>query len=360
MVKPCRFVEELDPYKITPQDVWSESAADDILKLDWNEAPHDLDFYREELHRIVDERGIIAWYSDYLALELTDSLSIFLGIDSNLILTFPGSDVGLETICRAYLEVGDTAVALCPTYENFFVYALQTGARLEKIDLPLPFRFDPEIFLEQMAACAPVKLVYLVCPNNPCGYVIPCEILELLARKFPSTMFIVDEAYIEFAECPSSVQLVATLDNIVVVRTFSKAFGMAGLRLGYLCASLEVINTINKIRNGKNISMLSQRLGLHALRNLSQIQTWISQVKHSRDRFCAWCINNGVRHYPSEGNFVLFEARRPNELCSHLKSMNIYIRNRNVIIPNCVRASMGSILEVDRLIKALGTAHEYL
>ena len=123
MVKPSKFIENIEPYKITPQDVWSDSAPSDILKLDWNEAPVDFSFYREEIHRISQETGIIAWYPDYLALDLTDALESFVGIDGNHILTFPGSDVGLETLCRAYLQPNDVVVAICPTYENFFVYA---------------------------------------------------------------------------------------------------------------------------------------------------------------------------------------------------------------------------------------------
>ena len=78
MVKPSRFIESLEPYKITPQDVWSEQAPQDLLKLDWNEAPHDFDLYRQEMSRIVQERGMVAWYPDYLALQLTDALARFL------------------------------------------------------------------------------------------------------------------------------------------------------------------------------------------------------------------------------------------------------------------------------------------
>ena len=360
MVKPSRFIESLEPYKITPQDVWSEQAPHDLLKLDWNEAPHDFDLYRQEMSRIVQERGMVAWYPDYLALQLTDALARFLGIDGNLILTFPGSDVGLETLCRAYLEPGDVVLALCPTYENFFVYALQTGAVLDKMELPRPFDVDEDAIARRIQAAGPAKAAYLASPNNPCGYLIPADVIERLARRFPATMFIVDEAYIEFADSPSCAPLVERLPNVVVARTFSKGFGMAGLRLGYLCAPLDIVNTVNKIRNGKNVSMLSQRLGLHALENIGRINQWIAEVKASRARFGEWCDSRRLTHYRSCGNFVLFEVRRPNELCSALKSDGIYVRNRNAMLSGCVRVTMGSRAQLDRLTSALGRLGEYL
>ena len=360
MVKPSRFVDELEPYRITPQDVWSDSAPGDLLKLDWNEAPHDLELYRQELRRILDQRGLVAWYPDYLAIELTDALAGFVGIDSNLILTFPGSDVGLETLCRAYLQEGDTVVALCPTYENFIVYVLQTGARLDKVELGPPFTFDFEGFATRVEAAGPAKAVYLASPNNPCGYLLPQRSVAALAERFPTTLIILDEAYIEFAGSPSCASLVERFDNVVVARTFSKGFGMAGLRLGYLCASLAIVNTVNKIRNGKNISMIAQRLGLHALRNYRVIAAWIEDVKRSRTRFCSWCTERGLQHYESEGNFVLFKVRRPNELCSALKSKGIYVRNRNAMIPGCVRVTMGSANQVGELMDALEAVPEFL
>ena len=360
MVKPSKFIENIEPYKITPQDVWSDSAPSDILKLDWNEAPVDFSFYREEIHRISQETGIIAWYPDYLALDLTDALESFVGIDGNHILTFPGSDVGLETLCRAYLQPNDVVVAICPTYENFFVYANQTGANLIKLDLDVPYVIDHKYIEENILLFSSAKLVYLVSPNNPCGYVIDRDIVKKLAEMLPETLFVVDEAYIEFSDTPSISLLVEEVSNVVVFRTFSKAFGMAGVRLGYMCSSLDIINVVNKIRNGKNISMIAQRLGLYALSNFEKIQTWIDDVKYSRNRLQKWFLDKGVKSYPSQGNFILFEVSHPSELCSRLKANGIYVRNRNSVIPKCVRVTIGSKAHVDRLIKVIETMPELL
>ena len=116
MVKPARYISEIEPYKITPQDVWAPISSGDIMQLDWNESPIDLSFYVNEIARISKNRGMIAWYPDYKSIELNQEISKYVCIDKDNILTFPGSDVSLELICRAYLESGDRVVAVCPTY----------------------------------------------------------------------------------------------------------------------------------------------------------------------------------------------------------------------------------------------------
>lgn len=360
MVKCSRFVSELEPYKITPQDVWSECAPDNLLKLDWNESPYDFDMYRKLMDQIAHERGMIAWYPDNLALELTEELSRFTSVDSNLILTFPGSDVGLETLCRAYLEPDDNVLVLSPTYENFFVFALQTGAKLNKLEVKPPYIPDMDTFAARIEELGPAKAAYIARPNNPCGYMVSYDSISELARRCPNTLIIVDEAYIEFADENSCASLVERLSNVVVTRTFSKAFGMAGLRLGYICASLEIINTVNKIRNGKNISMFAQRLGLHALRNYQEIENWVKKVKLSRVRFGEWCKNQGLTFFASQGNFILLRVANPNELCSALKAEGIYVRNRTAILPGCVRVTLGSSLQVEHLIAAMTRLSKYL
>ena len=360
MVEPSRFVSKLDPYKITPQDVWSANAPKNLLKLDWNESPFDFEIYRKQIRKIIDGRGIISWYPDYLALELTSELSSFININSNFILTFPGSDVGLETLCRSYLEPEDRVLVVSPTYENFYVFALQTGAQIDNFEIKPPFNLTFDLLDNRLKNSCSIKAVYLTRPNNPFGYLIDSSLVEKIASKYPSTMFIVDEAYIEFSDKKSCAVLVTKLSNIVVSRTFSKAFGLAGIRLGYLCADLDVINNVNKIRNGKNLSMISQKLGLFALRNIDKINEWISSVRKGRKCFENWCKTEGIEYYPSHGNFVLFKASRPSKLCSELKALGIYIRNRDSVVPGYVRLTIGSEKHVNRIINSLKILRELI
>ncbi|MDC0245020.1 aminotransferase class I/II-fold pyridoxal phosphate-dependent enzyme, partial [Pseudomonadota bacterium] len=304
--------------------------------------------------------GLIAWYPDCLALNLTDAISKFVNVSSNNILTFPGSDVGLETLCRAYLNPTDTVVALCPTYENFFVYVNQMGSDLKKLVLDEPFIFDYELISKTLKSSCDIKMFYLANPNNPCGYSVQPEFIEKLLVQFPEILFVIDEAYIEFTNIESTTALSEKYSNIAIFRTFSKAFGLAGLRLGYVCAPIDIICNINKIRNGKNISMVSQKIGIFALENFSQVDRWINEVIKSREIFEKWCERNNIKYYPSDGNFVLFRVGMPIELCSSLKAKGIYIRNRDSVIPGCVRATFGSRSQTKKLIKALEKLNKFV
>ena len=159
--------------------------------------------------------------------------------------------MGLETLCRAFLDDRDSASCLYPTYENFFIFVLQTGASLKKIEIDKPLIPDENKILNHLCSNENLKLVYLVNPNNPCGYLLSEEFIRELCKRLPDSIIVVDEAYIEFSDHKSSVTLINEFENLVVFRTFSKAFGMAGLRLGYMCASDEIINAVSKNKKRK-------------------------------------------------------------------------------------------------------------
>jgi len=353
LIKPSKYVEELTAYKITPQDVWSDSLHSDILKLDWNESTIDFPFYKDVLIKLSHEKGLFSWYPDYLSIDLNIYISHYNNVSVNNVLSFPGSDVALETICRCYLEPNDEVVVVSPTYDNFYVYAAQVGAKINRIDWVSATPPTIQDFSFFQSNIEKAKLVYLVSPNNPIGYDIDILVFEALLQNFPDILFVIDEAYVEFSSRSSLSFLTARYNNLVVVRTFSKAFGLAGIRLGYVVANLEIINTLYKIRNGKNISMISQRLGVAALKNINVITSWIDEVKKARSFFEQWCINNNIVYYPSQGNFILFFCADPDSLCSFLKSHGIYIRNRNAIIKGSVRVTIGSIDNVKRIVNLL-------
>lgn len=135
---------------------------------------------------------------------------------------------------------------------------------------------------------------------------------------------------------------------------------MAGLRLGYMCAPLDIIGNVNKIRYGKNISMIAQKLGLSALKNFEHVDSWIQKVIKSRTKFEEWCFANSITFYPSQGNFVLFRVSRPSALCSELKAQGIYVRNRGSIVSGCVRVTIGAEPQLSRLIGALEKMRKFL
>jgi len=135
---------------------------------------------------------------------------------------------------------------------------------------------------------------------------------------------------------------------------------MAGMRLGYLCASLEIVNTVNKIRNGKNVSMISQYLGIETLQNLGRVEKWVETVRYSKGVFEEWCSEMGIEYYKSFGNFVLCKVQQPIQLCSKLKSEYIYIRDRSSAAPGCVRITIGNLEQTNQLVKAIDKNRDLL
>ena len=358
MVKPAAHIDRIKPYKITSQDVWSNFAPDELLKLDWNEAPNNFPFYAKALRELANKRGMTSWYPDFLAIKLTAKLAKFINVPVANILTFPGSDVALETICRAYLDSGDSVSILCPTYENFFVFAAQTGAELSFVTLEPPFEVNWKLLETELLINRSPKAVYLVNPNNPTGIILDREKLRKLIHSYPSTLFIIDEAYIEFTDEQSLCMIVQESENVAVTRTFSKCFGLAGVRLGYMVASQSIIQTINKIRNGKNVTMIAQCLGIAALDNLKYFNDWTTEVRAAKQIFEGWCAENEILYFPSHGNFVMFSVNNAADICSKLRSYGVYVRDRRSVVPGGIRATIGSKKDTQLLINALNRARQ--
>ena len=353
MVTPNKFVQALSPYEITPQDVWDTDQRRNLLKLDWNEAPYDFEWYKRAAETILKDAGILAWYPDYLALELTKKIADFCKVTVNNLLVFPGSDVALETVCRTYLTETDVVITTAPTYDNFAVFVAQTGATLEKIEVIPPHEVTTSRIADQIERNRHTKMVYLVNPNNPFGYLIPRDVVESLVGNYPEILFVVDEAYIEFSTSDSLVTLVRDYENLVVSRTFSKAFGLAGLRLGYVCAGEHILNSLNKIRNGKNVIMLAQKLGVVALDEIERLYNWVDEVRKAKQMVYRWCDEQSLPYFTSEANFVMLKVPDPTAVCTELKARGIYVRNRDSVLPGYIRVTVGSLVTTKKLLSEL-------
>lgn len=352
IVKPSKRVQQLSAYAITPQDVWSGGYDPYILKADWNEAPRNLQLYLPAMKEIIEHNGLLAWYPDYTCLDLVHGVKNYVGCDSNQIAIYSGSDSGLCDIANCYLEAGETALLLSPTYDNFRVYVSQHGGLVEDFHLNADGTCNYDDLRIRIAALDP-KIVYIVNPNNPYGNAVDrCTVVNMV-RDFPSSLFIIDEAYIDFDLSKSIASEVSNFENIVVTRTFSKAFGLAGVRVGYVVADKNVIVTLNKIRKGKNVSMLGQKLALHALENPAFFSEWFDSITASKRRFYDFFNENNIKYFQSDANFILFLASSPNELCAILKSEGVFVRNRNKIIDKAIRVTVGADGDTTKMLHSL-------
>jgi len=351
-VRPNHYVENLNTYKITPQEPWIEEDRRSILKLDWNEGSYIPDFVSVLATNLIKSGEYYNWYPDYSSVELHQQLSLWLDISVMQILSFPGSDVALDAICRCYLEPNSIAAITTPSYDNFNIFARSTGASVVHIPIPKPFDFDAEFVIGQ-ALLKKAKLLYLVSPNNPCGYIIEPSDISKICRTLPDVLIVCDHAYVEFSPYADCTHLIAEHENLVITRTFSKAFSLAGMRMGYVVAQHHILEVLAKFRNGKNLNMFSQKIVIECLKNIEFLNTWINQVTSAREMLYKGLSKMGIHYYESHANFVLFEPRNPETIVAELKRRKIYVRDKRMATGGGIRVTVTHKAAMSQFLSAL-------
>jgi histidinol-phosphate aminotransferase len=201
--------------------------------------------------------------------------------------------------------------------------------------------------------CSKSDVVYLVNPNNPTGKLIGVDVIEHLITSCPDTLFVVDEAYYEFAK-QSCCHLVISHKNLIVTRTFSKAFGLAAVRLGYVMAHPDLLFHLRKIRNGKTVNALAQLCGIAVLNDIDYLDARIDEMNDSKRFF----IDNLPSEYTaieSHANFVLVKTPNSEEVLKKMKENKILIRDRSSFtnLDDCVRITIGSKKQIIRVLDVL-------
>lgn len=347
-----KAVQRLAPYVTTAQDPWRSAHRRDICKLDWNEGKGVSARVRRLAQQLIQDDATFNWYPDCEAIDLTRVIARHVGVPESYVLTFPGSDVGLETACRTFMEAGDRVLIPVPNYDNFRVYAQSVGCEVVPWQVGRPFRFDIGSVREAVRQHR-ATAIYISNPNNPCGYAVGrADIIDLCA-EFPEVAFVVDEAYIDFCPEHSCAADVARRDNLIVSRTFSKAFGLAGLRLGFVVSAAGNIRNLQKLRNGKNISRLAQELGQLLIGSYDEVRNWVANVAAARDYLTLELTRRGANVFPSAANFLLVEMKGAKEVTAGLKRYGVYVRDRSQMIPDCLRISITDLADARRLVEAL-------
>ncbi|KAH3767751.1 histidinol-phosphate transaminase [Pelomyxa schiedti] len=346
--------------------------ASSVLKLDWNEgtippAPS----VRSAIVSFVQagDGAQLKWYPHLAGgAALRTALAEYCGVIAENIIVTNGSDDALILLCYSYLGYGQTALAPIPTYEHFCVNAVNSGASLIRANIgENPFAANPEVLCKAIEEHHPV-VVYLVSPNNPTGVHWTPTVVKGLATRFSQVVFIVDEAYYEFGSIDPStekpytcVQLAASLTNVVVTRTFSKAFCLASLRCGYLVAHPNVIETLRVGYNPKSVNQIAQVGALCALREFSSYYApYVAATNKAREAFLTCMRSVGVEaSNGGGGNFVCIrvpEGTNTQDLCAKLEQQAIFVRDINARFPGYIRITIG--LDMSRveaaIIEALG------
>jgi histidinol-phosphate aminotransferase len=295
-------------------------------------------------------------YPDPLQRAVKTELAKLKGVAENQIFLGNGSDEAIDLLVRLVCIPGqDCILILPPTYGMYEVAAHLNDVRIERQPLTPDFQISPEAIAQITASDA--KIVFLCSPNNPTGNLLHAEAIEQILRGFRG-LVVVDEAYADFAAAPSWTTRLAEFPNLVVMQTFSKAWGLAGLRLGMAFASPEVISYLNKIKPPYNISEATQQHALAALQDAPRFEQMRQQLLIGRDwlaeRLPALSIVEEV--FPSDANFLLTRFRPDaTAVYDYLVGRGIIVRNRTTQ-PGCVgtlRLTVGSPTENEELLQAL-------
>ena len=294
-------------------------------------------------------------YPDPLQRELKALIAPLKGVKMENIFLGNGSDEAIDLVFRAFCRPGvDNVVAIDPTYGMYQVCAEVNDVEYRKILLDVYYQFKASSLLS--AIDENTKAIFVCSPNNPTGNSLCRKEIESLLNKFDG-LVIVDEAYIDFSSSDSLLKDLDKYPNLIVLQTFSKAWGCAAIRLGMAFASPEIIGIFNKIKYPYNVNRLTQEEAIRVLQHPETIKGWVNTLLEERARVMEEFVKLPccVRVFPTDANFFLAKVYEATQIYNYLVGEGIIVRNRtNVALCNdCLRITIGTKEENDALLDAL-------
>jgi histidinol-phosphate aminotransferase len=335
----------LSPYVLSKR--FDESSSDSWTLLDWNETNNSLpDFIIEGLLTLIQNKKGTA-YADGDDSILNSKIAKYSGVEEHNVLVFNGSDSALKLVFECVIDDGDKVVIVPPEYSQINTFIYMAGGKIHELKFNNPFNVSVEDIIDKLSGN---KILYLSNPNNPTGRVFSRESIVSILET--GIILFLDEAYAEFCgfNCGS---LVTKYRNLFIFRTFSKSFGLAGFRIGYLLSNEENISIIQKVRNSKEINLFGQVAAKLALENTDYYSIKIAEILLLKEEFIDFVnsLNQDLIAYKSSANFVIIRSTLIKELMSFLEQNKILIRDRTNMyyLSNCARVSIGTRSEMDLL-----------
>jgi histidinol-phosphate aminotransferase len=303
------------------------------------------------------------WYNRYpdpLQWELKKKMAAIKKVEAENMLLGNGSDECIDLLIRAFCNPQQDNIIICPpTYGMYEVYAHINDVPVKEVSLTPTYQLNLEALEE--AVDAYTKIIFFCSPNNPTGNSLEREDIEMVLNNFDGIV-VVDEAYINYSRHRSFATELSDYPNLVVMQTFSKAWGLAALRLGMIFASKEIVDILNKIKPPYNINQATQELALKALDNLDDVNTMITETIRLREEMvkdlqATPCVQ---KVYPSDANFLLVKVSDANAIYAFLRDKGIIVRNRhNVLLcEGCLRITVGTERENRELLEAMRQFHQ--
>lgn len=299
-------------------------------------------------------------YPDPLQFKVKIRLSEIKGVPPRNIFLGNGSDEAIDILFRAFCNPGsDNVITVPPTYGMYEVSANINDVEVRKIKLTADYQLNMEAIAE--AIDEHTKIIFICSPNNPTGNSINRDDIETILTNF-NGLVVIDEAYINYSRQKTFIQELTEYSNLVVLQTLSKAWGLAGLRVGMAFASEEIIEVFNKVKPPYNINEASQELALEALKNVEQVNSWIKETVAEREKLKAELstLPSVLTIYPSDANFILVKTINPKEIYQFMVNRGIIVRDRSKVelCEGCLRITIGTPTENKLLIEAFKNFEE--
>jgi len=282
-------------------------------------------------------------YPDPYSSDLRKAISGYLGVETNNIFAGNGSDEVIDLLIRVFVNPNEAIAVMEPTYGMYRVAADTAGVKVVSYILDKQFQIDLASLWKGLSPN--IKIIFLCSPNNPTGNLIRLESIQEICGRF-SGIVVVDEAYVEFASTSSLVKEISNFKNLVVMRTLSKAWGLAGIRIGYAIANEAIVEYLDKVKPPYNINRVSSALAAQALRNGSAIMTQRRETTlEERTKLSRELEKLGFTVFPSEANFLLVKHPGISNIAKDLAEQDgIIIRNfgNKPMLEDCVRITVGT------------------
>lgn len=295
-------------------------------------------------------------YPDPLQTKIKEKIAIWNNVKTDEIFVGNGSDEAIDLLFRIFCEPKKDNILICPpTYGMYKVSAEINDVEIRKANLTEDFELDLKAI--ENAIDANTKLLFICSPNNPTGNSLDRNTILKLLENF-NGIVVIDEAYIHFSNQKSYLSEINNFKNLVILQTFSKAWGLAGLRVGLAFSNEEIIELFNKVKPPYNISEIAQNAVLKALENKEKNENTIAKIISEREKLIKnlYDLEIVTKIYPTDANFVLVKTIDANKIYRHLIDEKIVVRNRNNVemCKGCLRLTIGTPEENLSLVKALG------
>lgn len=358
------IIKSYKPYELEPTNeeiaLKTGLKPEQIIRFDTNTSPFSPKYLLKQLASKLESLKVNE-YPGASYIEIRKDLACYLDKDVEEIMVTNGADEALDIIAKIFVDLGTEAIVSSPTYSMYRIAIAALGGSIVNIQRKSDFSDDVESILKSIND--KTRLIFLCSPNNPTGNISHRkDILSLIENV--ECPIIIDESYVEFSS-QSLIDLTSRYENLIIIRTFSKAFALAGVRVGYIVANKKTVQLFNIMRPPYNVSVISLALAKAALDNLSYFRKMVNVIVKERKRFSILLEKiNGLQVYPSHANFIMvrIKEKRASDISQKLLENGFVVRDLNgtPTLENCLRFTVRKPYENNALLKVLKNALESL